>query len=90
MKPSGQGEDEGPLGESDKSQYRALVARASYLSQDRGGIQFAVKEFSRKMSCPSNPDWIALKRLGSSLVGKPRAVSHFKYQSTLNAILKYL
>ena len=59
VKPSGQGEDEGPLSESDKSQYRALVARANYLSQDRGDIQFAVKELSRKMSCPSNLDWIA-------------------------------
>ena len=86
VKPSGQGEDEGPLSESDKSQYRALVARANYLSQDRGDIQFAVKELSRKMSCPSNLEWIALKRLGRYLIGKPRAVSHFKYQSTLSGI----
>ena len=86
VKPSGQGEDEGPLSENDKSQCRALVARANYLSQDRGDIQFAVKELSRKMSCPINLDWIALKRLGRSLIGKPRAVSHFKYQSTLSGI----
>ena len=38
------------------------------------------------MYCPSNLDWIALKRLGRYLIGKPRAVSHFKYQNTLSGI----
>ena len=32
------------------TKYRALTARANYLSQDRSDIRFAVKELCRKMS----------------------------------------
>ena len=38
-----------PLDNISQAQYRALVARTSYLSQDRGDIQFAVKELCRKI-----------------------------------------
>ena len=34
------------------SRYRALVARANYLSQDRSDIAYATKELSTKMSDP--------------------------------------
>ena len=46
--------------ESSSSQaimYRAVTARANYLSQDRSDIQFAVKELCRKMSSPTEFDW---------------------------------
>ena len=33
--------------------YRAVTARALYLSQDRSDIQYAVKELSRNMSAPN-------------------------------------
>jgi len=79
------GEQE-PLDESMKTQYRALVARANYLAQDRGDIQYAVKELSRRMSSPDNQDWIALKRLGRYLLGKPRMVTHYKYQNSMDTI----
>ena len=41
------------------SKFRGLVARANYLSQDRGDIKFAVKELSRRMA---NLDLGMLKR----------------------------
>ena len=52
--------------------YRAIVARANYLSQDRSDIQYAVKELSRSMSSPTVSDWNALKRLGRYLLNKER------------------
>ena len=41
------------LPEHDIKLYRALVARANYLAQDRSDIQFSVKELARSMSSPT-------------------------------------
>ena len=46
------------LNSADSILYRAIAARANYLSQDRSDIQFAVKELSRKMSNPNELDWL--------------------------------
>ena len=62
------------------SMYRALVARANYLAQDRPDIQYAVKELCRKMSSPDSKSWMRLKRLGRYLVGEPREKLEFKFQ----------
>ena len=43
-------EEEEELSESMKTRYRALVARANYLSQDRPDIQYDAKELCRDMS----------------------------------------
>ena len=44
--------------------YRAVVARANYLSVDRPDVQFASKEVRRWMSAPTKLSLNALKRLG--------------------------
>ena len=68
------------LKSGDATTFRAVVARANYLAQDRSDIQFAIKELCRKMSDPEETDWIALNRLGSYLIGAPRVIVKFKYQ----------
>ena len=50
--------------EEDASQYRAVVARLNYLAADRPDIAFAVKEFARSMSAPTQGSRDRLKRLG--------------------------
>jgi hypothetical protein len=60
--------------------YRAVVARANYLSQDRSDIRYAVKELSRKMSAPREGDWGRLKRLGRYLVQHPRLIQKIMRQ----------
>jgi len=62
--------------------FRAIVARGNYLSQDRTDIRYAVKELSRAMSKPTQQDWYKLKKLGKYLVGKPRLVQEYCYQSS--------
>ena len=52
------------LPEDQARRYRALVARANYLAQDRADIGFPVKELCRRMAKPRECDWEALKRLG--------------------------
>ena len=70
-----------PLGTGEASRYRALAARANYLAQDRPDIQFAVKEIARRMATPCGRDWALLKRLARYLVGAPRGVTHFYWQT---------
>jgi len=43
-------------------------------------VQYSVKELTRRMSCPDSEDWVALKRLGRYLVGKPRVVLQYGNQ----------
>ena len=57
-----------------QSLYRAVVARINYLSQDRGDLQFASKECPRKMSCPAQDVFTAVKRFARYLIHAPRAV----------------
>ena len=61
--------------------YRALVARANYLANDRSDIGFEVKELCMHMSSPRQCDWDSLKRLGRYLLGLPRVIANFEYQS---------
>jgi hypothetical protein len=56
-----QSDNEAKLGERDKTMFRAIVARANYLSQDRTDIQFATKELCRKMTEPTRGEWEALE-----------------------------
>ena len=48
--------DEHELVGSEASLYRALTARANYLTQDRSDIQFATKELARGMAKPTVGD----------------------------------
>lgn len=66
---------------TEHSRFRTLVARANFMSSDRGDITFAVKELCRKMAQPDTEDMAALKRLGRYLKGHPRLVMHFPWQA---------
>jgi hypothetical protein len=72
--------DETELGATDTTKYRAIVARANYMSQDRSDVKFAVKELSRKMAKPRIKDWELMKKLARYLKGVPRLVQVFKEQ----------
>ena len=52
--------------------YRALVARANYLAQDRTDIGYTAKELCRRMSAPRERDWRRLKRLTRYRIGRER------------------
>ena len=67
------GEDETLLSNSEATRFRAIVARANYLAQDRSDIMFSVKELTRHMGNPSVAGWSMLKRLGRYLIGANRS-----------------
>ena len=61
--------------------FRAAVARANYLAADRLDCQYAAKEICRHMASPCKSAWNALKRLCRYLVGLPRMVFKYPWQS---------
>ena len=69
-----------PLKAEQASQYRSLVMRCAYLSQDRVDLCESVKSLARFMSSPTEHSWTRLKRLGRYLKGHLRVVQEFRPQ----------
>ena len=63
----------------DITKYRALVARTSYLSQDRPDLKFASMQVFCAIAKPSVRDMERVKRIGRNLARKPRAVCLFRW-----------
>ena len=75
-------EDDGKeLDAESRACYRSWTMRASYLSQDRCELQFAVKELARRMQQPNTKNMQALKRLVRFLKGSPRCLIVYGIQS---------
>ena len=64
------------------TRHGALVARISYLSQDRPDLKFASMRACCAMAKPSMRDMEYVKRIGKYLVGKPRAKCWFRWQQS--------
>ena len=79
-------EDQSALDKGNALVYRACVARANYMVQDRSDVQYAVKELCRSMSSPTQSDWLALKRLARYLIGRTRVVVKFQYQGRVDIV----
>ena len=80
VKPGDNPGDEKELGPRETSISRGIVARASYLSQDRSDIKFTTKDLSRRMAKPRLRDVNAAKRLARYLSTRTRIICHFKKQ----------
>ena len=66
----------------DVTRYRALVARISYLSQDRPDVKFAAMQVCCAMANPTVCDSERVKRIGRYLAGRQRAKSWFRWQQS--------
>ena len=69
------------LREHEHTRFRALAARANFLSADRPDIIFAAKEVCRFMAKPTELAQQALKRMGRYLRKHPRMVFSFPRQT---------
>ena len=63
-------------------QYRSVVMRAAYLSQDRPDLSYSTKELARDMQKPTEQSMTKLKRLGQYLKKRPRLVQLFVEQTS--------
>jgi hypothetical protein len=61
--------------------FRSFAARANYLALDRPDLSQATKELCRRMSAPRAADLRALSRVARYLVGAPRVVYEYPWQS---------
>ena len=67
------------LSREEATLFRALSARANFLSQDRPDINFSTKELCREFAAPNQKSYLRLKRLIRYLVGLPRLVYKFDF-----------
>ena len=74
-------EDGKELDAEGRACYRSWTMRASYPSQDRCELQFAVKELARRMQQPNTKNMLALKRLVRFLKGSPRCLVVYNRQA---------
>ena len=72
-----------PLSPEMATSFRALAARANYLSQDRPDLAFAAKELCREFAAPTQDSVIRPKRLIRYLINSPRIVYHFRWQNSI-------
>lgn len=75
LKPAkGQVVDDTPLDRERHRAFRSVVARGNFLAQDCPDIRHSVKDLCRRRSAPRECHWVALKRPGRYLRGKPRLI----------------
>ena len=71
------------------TKYRALAARANYLAMDRPELGYASKELCRDFAKPTKMSWDKLKRLVKFLVGQPRLVMWYGWQTDVHTLDVY-
>ena len=69
--------------------YRAIAARLNYLAPDRMDIQYAVKESARAMSAPKRAHWKMLRKIGRYLLGAPRMIMKFPWQTQQSMVTSF-
>ena len=69
--------------------YRGLAARLNYIAPDRADLQFSTKEAARHMQAPRVSSMKLLRRIGRYLVGRPRLVTKFEWQSMPFGVTAY-
>ena len=79
-------EESPELGARDAKAFRGVAARCNYLVQDKVDLQYASKEASRRMAKPRLADWALLKRFGRYLLGAPRLVKLFRWQTLSKSV----
>ena len=69
--------------------FRAITAKLNYLAVDRVDLQYSVKEAARHMSAPKTSSWKLLTKIGRYLIGRPRLVMLFKWQSPTEMVTSF-
>ena len=71
---------EGAADSSCDTEYRGLVARLNYLSQDCPDLLFPTMKCSRGMANPGKEDWARLKRLARYLLVRRAVIWEYRWQ----------
>ena len=71
---------------SEATRYRSVTARLNYIGPDRVDLQYATKEAARHMAVPRESHLNGLCKIGKYIAGRPRLISHFKWQTPCTMI----
>ena len=78
------------MSEEHSANYRALAARANFLTLDRPDLAFATKELRRPFARPTTADVDALRHMVRYIVHHPRLIYHFPWEQTTDEIHVYV
>ena len=75
------GDDE-DMEKKEGTEFRGVVARMNFLSQDCPDLQFPVpvKESSKQMAKPTEGSWKSAKKIARYLVGRERVIWRYDWQ----------
>ena len=73
------GDDE-EMEKKEATEFRGVVARMNFLSQDCPDLQFPVKECSKQMAKPRKGAWKSAKKIARYLVGREKVVWRYDWQ----------
>jgi hypothetical protein len=71
-------------------EYRSLAMRVNFLAEDRDDLKFPAKELARHMKEPTVAAWEKLKHLGRYLLGCPRVVLVYRWQTQQRKLMQYV
>ena len=75
--------EEDLMDQAEAKKFRAVAARANYLSLDRPDIQYTAKEICKHMARPRKRHWAKPKRLARYLLMYPRLVWRFMNEANV-------
>ena len=80
-------EDEAEMDRMEAKEFRGLVARMNYLSQDSPDLQYPSKESSREMTRPTRGAWRRLKKTVRYMLGVKAVVWQYGWQDEAEYML---
>lgn len=78
------------LSPGDVTRFRAVAARANYLSTNRDGIAYSVNDICRRMGCPNSVGMKALERLTRYLMGCLVIKQWFVFQPDVSKLTAFI
>ena len=72
--------DNEEMDKGEATEFRGVVARMNFLSQDCPDLQFPVKECSKQMARPTKGAWKSAKKIARYLVGREKVVWKYDWQ----------
>ena len=75
-----EGEDEEEMEKSEATEFRGMVARLNYLTQDTPDLLYPSKEVSREMARPRKGAWRKLKKVVRYMLGRKAVLWQYRWQ----------
>ena len=79
-------EDSEEMEKSEATEFRGMVARLNYLTQDAPDLQYPSKEVSREMARPKKGAWAKLKKIVRYMLGRKAVLWQYHWQDEVECL----